>query len=503
MTWKELKRFISDNIANSDSNTEERNKEIKLQRERFAVFRDKPFWISDVKEHKKADIASKGACCFNHIIGLPTKDGIEKPIFDYEMNLVHALDNNKSIFVKKARGLGITELLLRYMASLCVKDNTYNNCRFHIVTGPRIQLAEDLIDRLYNLFMNKLNINCKQVGPIITVNGVTIQAFPSHTSFTMRGYTNVKFIFIDEAAYFPPGQQDEVKAVSEGYRVKSDPHIVIVSTPNKPGDFFEAIDRDRNSIFAKLNFHYTLGLGKIYNPAEIEKEKIQPYFKREFELHYAVGTGNVFIESTLQRAEELGIQYRYTPYNADTPKSLGIDPGFGSSKTAFTVVELVDGIIHVLYTKQFANSSTSQMADHAKELMIQYGFLQNNGDDSNKVWIDGSQPGFIRSLKYQLPGEVKDYERLIEKTKQDGNLDKLYLYMRVVPVNFSTHNKQMLGNLKKYIDMGRVAIDPEEHKELLTELRIATTNEDMVLEKNQTNTMDLLDSLRLACLFVR
>jgi hypothetical protein len=83
LTWKELKRFISDNISSSNnsnnSNNQEKEQETKLQKERFAIFRDKPFWISDVKEHKKADIANKGACCFNHIIGLPKKDGIEKP----------------------------------------------------------------------------------------------------------------------------------------------------------------------------------------------------------------------------------------------------------------------------------------------------------------------------------------------------------------------------------------------------------------------------------------
>ena len=46
--------------------------------------RDKPFWIWDRKGHKQADIKTKGDCCFNHIIGLPRKNGIEKSIFDYE-----------------------------------------------------------------------------------------------------------------------------------------------------------------------------------------------------------------------------------------------------------------------------------------------------------------------------------------------------------------------------------------------------------------------------------
>jgi hypothetical protein len=43
----------------------------------------------------------------------------------------------------------------------------------------------------------------------------------------------------------------------------------------------------------------------------------------------------------------------------------------------------------------------------------------------------------------------------------------------------------MLGNVKKYIDMDRIAIDPQENKELLTELRIATANEDMLLKKTR------------------
>jgi hypothetical protein len=38
----------------------------------------KPFWIWDKYQHKLEDIKTNGDCCFNHIIGLPTKEGIEK-----------------------------------------------------------------------------------------------------------------------------------------------------------------------------------------------------------------------------------------------------------------------------------------------------------------------------------------------------------------------------------------------------------------------------------------
>jgi hypothetical protein len=54
------------------------------QSQLFRRLKDKPFWIWDPKQHKHEDLKTRGDCCFNHIIGLPRKDGIEKSIFDYE-----------------------------------------------------------------------------------------------------------------------------------------------------------------------------------------------------------------------------------------------------------------------------------------------------------------------------------------------------------------------------------------------------------------------------------
>jgi hypothetical protein len=43
-----------------------------------------PFWIWNIEETKVADIVKNGDCYFNHIIGLPKKNGEDKPFFDYE-----------------------------------------------------------------------------------------------------------------------------------------------------------------------------------------------------------------------------------------------------------------------------------------------------------------------------------------------------------------------------------------------------------------------------------
>src|SRR5687768_4496559 len=60
---------------------------------------------------------------FNHFIGLPRKDDVRFPLFDYERLLFNTLQQYKHVWVIKATGLGITEFMLRYIAWLCIRDD--------------------------------------------------------------------------------------------------------------------------------------------------------------------------------------------------------------------------------------------------------------------------------------------------------------------------------------------------------------------------------------------
>jgi hypothetical protein len=95
------------------------------RKELFQRLQDKPFWIWNIVEHKQVDVKTDGDCCFNHIIGLPQKDGNDKPLFDYEGIIFDSLvthdgNDNKHLWIKKATGLGISEFMLRFMAWLCL-----------------------------------------------------------------------------------------------------------------------------------------------------------------------------------------------------------------------------------------------------------------------------------------------------------------------------------------------------------------------------------------------
>ena len=151
MTFKDLKKRISSEVTQQQSTLFER-------------LQNKPFWIWNIEEHKREDIISNGDCCFNHIIGLPQKDGTDKPLYDYEKIIFDALVTqdgntnsygNKHLWIKKATGLGISEFMLRFMAWLCLKDSTLAGSQMCIVTGPRIDLAIALIDRMKKLFAGK------------------------------------------------------------------------------------------------------------------------------------------------------------------------------------------------------------------------------------------------------------------------------------------------------------------------------------------------------------
>lgn len=93
---------------------------------------------------------------FNHAIGLPQKNGQAYPLFDYEQLLYSELQQHKHLWIKKATGLGVTEFMLRYMAWLCFSNYTsvIAGSQMCIVTGPRIELAITLIDRMKRLFQN-------------------------------------------------------------------------------------------------------------------------------------------------------------------------------------------------------------------------------------------------------------------------------------------------------------------------------------------------------------
>jgi hypothetical protein len=161
----------------------------------------------------------------------------------------------------------------------------------------------------------------------------------------------------------------------------------MISTPNSPGGLFDTMEREPEDtcMYKRIHLDYTHGLGKIYTLEEIEKAKQSFSFPREYQLAYGYGIGNVFLPDHIDRAIELGaeqIKYFSKDYNPSSSRALSIDPGFGSSKFAMVITELINGMIVVVYAKAFEKPDYQEAIDVAFNLMHDYKI--------NKVFVDGS-----------------------------------------------------------------------------------------------------------------
>jgi hypothetical protein len=314
-------------------------------------------------------------------------------MFDYEKTLYNKLTKpstrkntkrNKHLWVKKATGLGVTEFMLRFMSWLCYFSDKYSGGQMCIVTGPNRDLAKGLIARIKLICESVEKIKTKDTVAIL--NDCKIEAYPSHHLDAMRSLEKPGFILLDEADFFPPREQRNARDVAERYIAKSDPYIVMISTPNLPGGLFEAIEKepDQDCIYNKVMLDYKVGVGKIYTKKEISMAQASPSFEREYNLKYGYGIGNIFPYQLLDACIE-----DYDLALDGGEKVLAIDPAFGSSMFAIVGIEQLDNILYVKEAKEFERASPSAMLELVSEMAKGYG----------TVLVDSAHPGLVRDLQ--------------------------------------------------------------------------------------------------------
>lgn len=426
---------------------------------------------------------------FNHVIGLPRRNDKPMPLFDYEQMLFNALQSNKHVWIKKATGLGVTEFMLRYMAWLCLKDDSLRNHQMCIVTAPRIELAVTLIDRMKELFYG-LGVTFNSKETVIELNGVHIEAYPSHHLDAMRGLKDVSFIFQDESDFYPVGQQQDARDFSERYIAKSNPWIVLVSTPNMPDGLFEKIEREPadTCLYHRIFLDYTWGLNKIFSEEDIAKARTSPSFEREYNLKYLGSIGNLIPYQDVDTAiEEYDLSMEST-WNFTS--WIGIDPAFSSSQFGICIVQWRDDKLNVVYTELLDKPLYTNALNLIRQLIQTYAPC--------KVFIDGSAAHLIHELCHSY-GQYIRYEKL--------KPERLQFYISsacreplIVPVNFQLMHKTMAKHLVKTMAHRKVRIHPKFDK-LITSLKSATTKDnEFSLDKSKSAFNDLFDAFRMSLL---
>ncbi|HEY6668210.1 MAG TPA: hypothetical protein VI033_03565 [Candidatus Nitrosopolaris sp.] len=463
------------------------------QTELFARLQNKPFWIWNEQEHRLASNLAKGHCCFNHIIGLPQKNNKPMKLFDYEQLIYNTLEQFKHLYILKATGLGITEFMLRYIVHRCLVNEEWKGRQVPLIVGPNLDLARKLIQRLKGLF-EPHDIYFEDKQTFLDLNGVAIEAFPSNHLASFRSLESPAFILLDESDYFNANEAAEVRATSERYIGKSDPYIVMVSTPNVPQGLMESIaqEPEETCIYKRLFLDYTYDLNKMYKTEEIEQAKLSPSFLREYNLKYLGEIGNAFHIQDIEAA--ITDSYEYddpNSYSQGVWKSIGIDPGFGSSRFAICITRYVDSQIQVIAAKQFDRPMQTDMIDLIVELLRVHPL--------SRVFIDSSAAGLIQELKYKVNDwDYRSYAQDDDRFIVDIN-QRFDDSIKINPVIFQKTHKQMLEHLNSLLVSKQLKIHPD-FTDLIVSLRTATVDTAWDLNKQQSQQNDILDALRLSCM---
>jgi hypothetical protein len=426
---------------------------------------------------------------FNSIIGLPKKNNVEMPIFDYEQSIIKLLESGtKYLWILKSVGLGISELCLRYILYMCMHNDSLKGKQVVILVGPSIGLAVKLMKRLRRMFEpHGITFDYKET--FLVINGVEIECYPSHHLDSFRSLEHPKIIYVSEGDFFPPSEQSDVRHISERYIAKSDPVIIMESTPNNPGGLFDTISREPNSIYHKLYLDWSYGFGKIYSQEDIANARLSTSFAREMELQFLGGSGNVFAAGVVATAT--AGQYSLKPEDYQFMlKSAGLDWGAGSSKTALVILAYVPAAkkIRVIYTKQWERPDYSLIFPEIWAILTKFNVQH--------LYCDGSSPSNVQHFMSLYRDDCyPNYNTRIQYYKDTYKYDPNYWekFYHVVPLSWSTEGRKLLSSFKLLVDNNLF----ESHNsmtDLHVAMRTATMKDRFDLDKNLTINHDLLDA---------
>ena len=89
-----------------------------------------------------------------------------------------------------------------------------------------------------------------------------------------------------------------------------------------------------------------------------------------------------------------------------TQKSVGLDPGFGSSNFDVCITELVDGLVNIIHAEEYQRPDFNQMINTTVRLLDEYDI---RFDNRCRIFVDGANPSFITALKDRVD-EDTNYE---------------------------------------------------------------------------------------------
>ena len=446
------------------------------------------FWCRD-------SLSEKNDCCFWHYIfypnGGPERDGIYHPLYAYEIEILDRMQMEKPdsqrdhtvgkcFCVYKATGLGLTEFVLLWILWKCLTDVWFAGKEAMVITGPNVDLAQDLILRAKG-FLMKRGLGYVDHGAYeLDVNGGRIKCYPSNNIHSARGKPKVSLFFGDEAAFFKLRDDSIVRTVGERYIGKSDSWVIWVSTAGEqPSGFFYDIMQEpskgvEKTIYERFHFYVEAGLKKdpktkssIFSPRFLEEAGKARSYEREYLGVWGKNVGDIFSPEGIELC--CAEQYTWTANDDSNDRVIGIDPGFGSSEFGICIMQKRKGKKSVIHAEAFERASYIDIINKVKNLSMKF--------KTKRCFVDGSWPEGIRDLR--------DKE-----------------HMNVQSINFNQYGEKMLNYAANSIDFQQVEIHPI-FKKLKMQLMTIKFNSKGGTNKTTQNPFDLGDAFLLALYYYK
>jgi hypothetical protein len=417
----------------------------------------KKFYVWPESSHKLRYKNSNGRCCFYHIVGPAQKKGEDMPLLPYQQLLWRMLHERRRLWIKKARGIGLSTLMLYIIAYKIITEFKPGD-RVVIITGIRIETVADLIRRLKLLFQRNFpGIYAeliKQKDTICVLNNIIVEGYPAGHTDSVRGLDRVKMIWVDEADWFAPAESRGVRSAIEAFISKPNSenmYLVLSSTANKPNGLFETIEKEDPSIYFKMFILFEYGLEgpkPIYDLEFIEEAKRSLHdFAREYQGRYLGVTGNVIdgvdVDRCIAEGDRLAKTAPLDNWNIETKYVLSIDIGWGSSNTAILMSRFISGKVQIIYSREYSRPVF-------QDIINEIWRLKNKCNDNlQNILMDASATELYTtlcnnfnqnpSLKY-----LKEKQEWCKKT--NGYLED---HLFVTPIPFNPQAKYMLNHTQR------------------------------------------------------
>ena len=195
------------------------------------------------------------------------------------------------------------------------------------------------------------------------------------------------------------------------------------------------------------------------------------------------------------------MKYNPSQIIPEAPKSLGVNPSYGSSEFGICATQLVNGKIQVIYADSYERADFTDMIEEVWDLKQLCGHVSN-------IYCDAANPEIVQALKKQFEERYDEqyiWDQFAYCRKYNVHIED---HMFVVPVPFSVEGAKMLQHTKWLLDekeedgSSLIQIDRERFHKLVTALRTAIANE-YKLSKEDTAYNDILDAFRLSLQFYK